>query len=224
MKACSTRWTPSATSRSSIGRRTYLSPWPFGVYVHVPWCASRCGYCDFNTYVPRGDEPSAFAATAARRDRADAPRARRRGAAGHRLRRRRDADAARGRRPLPRRSQALRPAAGAEVTIEANPESVDERKLAALREAGFTRVSIGMQSAGAHVLRDARARAHAGPRAVAAAREARAARLRARLAGPHLRHAGRDRRRLARAPSKPRCPRSPTTSARTRSSSSRARG
>src|SRR3954454_6563444 len=37
---------------------------PFGVYVHVPWCASRCGYCDFNTYVPRADEPSAFARTA----------------------------------------------------------------------------------------------------------------------------------------------------------------
>src|SRR3954447_17827531 len=41
---------------------------PFGVYVHVPWCASRCGYCDFNTYVPgrvRGAAPAAFAATAA---------------------------------------------------------------------------------------------------------------------------------------------------------------
>ena len=45
-----------------------LAQGPFGVYVHVPWCASRCGYCDFNTYVPgrvRGAAPAAFAATAA---------------------------------------------------------------------------------------------------------------------------------------------------------------
>src|SRR5918998_432122 len=35
---------PSALA--SLGSR------PFGVYVHVPFCASRCGYCDFNTYVP----------------------------------------------------------------------------------------------------------------------------------------------------------------------------
>jgi putative oxygen-independent coproporphyrinogen III oxidase len=42
---------------------------------------------------------------------------------------------------------------GAEVTTEANPDSVDEASLAALRDAGFTRVSFGMQSAVPHVLR-----------------------------------------------------------------------
>ena len=43
-------------------------------------------------------------------------------------------------------------APGAEVTTEANPESVDRRSLAALREGGFTRISFGMQSASEHVL------------------------------------------------------------------------
>jgi oxygen-independent coproporphyrinogen-3 oxidase len=40
----------------------------------------------------------------------------------------------------------------AEVSVEANPESVDERYLVALREAGFNRISFGMQSARPHVL------------------------------------------------------------------------
>ena len=66
----------------------------------------------------------------------------------------------------------LRP--GAEVTTEANPESVDPASLAALRAAGFTRVSLGMQSAAGHVL-DVLDRRHRPGRAVAAAREARAA-------------------------------------------------
>jgi oxygen-independent coproporphyrinogen-3 oxidase len=43
-------------------------------------------------------------------------------------------------------------APGAEVTAEANPESVDQRSLAALREAGISRISLGMQSAAPHVL------------------------------------------------------------------------
>src|ERR1700748_3105334 len=38
--------------------RAVMGTRPFGFYVHVPFCASRCGYCDFNTYVPgeRGAE------------------------------------------------------------------------------------------------------------------------------------------------------------------------
>ncbi len=32
---------------------------PFGVYVHVPYCASVCGYCDYNTYIPGEAAPTA---------------------------------------------------------------------------------------------------------------------------------------------------------------------
>ncbi len=154
---------------------------PFGVYVHVPWCASRCGYCDFNTYVPgrvRGAAPAGFAATAA----AEAA-----------LMARALGDAARpadtvfigGGTPtlldatelaavLGAIEDAIGLAARAEVTVEANPETVDPAKLAALREAGVTRVSLGMQSAAPAVLATLE-RAHTPGRAAAAAREARAA-------------------------------------------------
>jgi oxygen-independent coproporphyrinogen-3 oxidase len=144
----------------------------FGVYVHVPWCTSRCGYCDFNTYVARGDEPAAFADTAV------AEIALMHAAIGAR---RPDTVFVGGGTPtllvpadLARILGALDPAPGAELTIEANPETVDERSLAALRAAGFTRVSIGMQSARAHVLATLE-RAHTPGAAVRAARAARAA-------------------------------------------------
>ncbi|UUY05193.1 radical SAM protein [Svornostia abyssi] len=62
----------------------------------------------------------------------------------------------------------------AEVTIEANPESVDPSSLAKLRDAGFTRISLGMQSAVPSVLATLN-RQHSPGRAVEAAHEARAA-------------------------------------------------
>ena len=149
---------------------------PLGFYLHVPYCATRCGYCDFNTYT-RGDR-SGWAATAA---------------AEIRLARRALGDRARpvatvffgGGTPtlLPPEDLAaalreieatfgLEP--GAEVTVEANPDSVDPRSLAALREHGVTRVSLGMQSAAPHVL-EFLGRTHAAERPPQAAREARAA-------------------------------------------------
>jgi oxygen-independent coproporphyrinogen-3 oxidase len=140
----------------------------FGVYVHVPWCASRCGYCDFNTYVPRGEEPDGFASAAVAE------------LALHSLR---PADTVffGGGTPtlLPAAAlgevlRGIELAPGAEVTVEANPESVDLAKLVALREAGFTRVSIGMQSAAPHVLAVLE-RAHSPGRAVQVARWAREA-------------------------------------------------
>ena len=96
----------------------------FGVYVHVPWCVSRCGYCDFNTYVPgrlEGAEPASFADTAVA-EIALMPD------------RRPDTVFFGGGTPtlldvpdLARVLAALDPAPGAEVTIEANPETVDGR-------------------------------------------------------------------------------------------------
>ena len=65
-------------------------------------------------------------------------------------------------------------APGAEVTTEANPESVDERSLAELRQAGFTRISFGMQSAVPHVLATLD-RVHTPDRAARCAAWARAA-------------------------------------------------
>ncbi|KQV07885.1 radical SAM family heme chaperone HemW [Leifsonia sp. Root112D2] len=134
----------------------------FGVYLHVPFCRVRCGYCDFNTYTAtelRGAKQSDYADEASEEVRFAA---RVLTASG-----------------VPERpastvffgggTPTLLPAAdlarmlgtvrdtwglveGAEVTTEANPDSVDAAYLRALKDAGFTRVSFGMQSAVPHVL------------------------------------------------------------------------
>jgi putative oxygen-independent coproporphyrinogen III oxidase len=134
----------------------------FGVYVHVPFCRVRCGYCDFNTYTAseiRGVKQSDYADQAIAEVRLAAGVLDAAGAAG------RPASTVflGGGTPtllpvadLARMLAAVRDtwgiAPGAEVTTEANPDSVDAGSLAALAEAGFTRVSFGMQSAVPHVL------------------------------------------------------------------------
>ncbi len=49
-----------------------LGPRPFGFYVHVPFCMTRCGYCDFNTYTAAelggGASRAAYAGPGGRRD------------------------------------------------------------------------------------------------------------------------------------------------------------
>ena len=133
---------------------------PFGIYVHVPFCATRCGYCDFNTYTAAELGPGASRAGYAAQAIAEIRLARR----------------VLGPADLPVTSvffgggtPTLLPpgdlgailaaigaefglAPGAEVTTEANPESADQAALAQLRAAGFTRISLGMQSAVPHVL------------------------------------------------------------------------
>ena len=137
---------------------------PFGIYVHVPFCTTRCGYCDFNTYTAAelGGTPGSAAVSVGGYPAltiAEISFARKvLGAQGHAG-------------DVPVRTvffgggtpTLMPPAAfghilraidaefglapGAEVTTEANPESVDEATLGELRAQGVTRLSFGMQSA-----------------------------------------------------------------------------
>jgi len=131
----------------------------FGVYVHVPFCSVRCGYCDFNTYT--ADE---LGEGATRASYADSAIAEIRRAAAHTGPREVQTVFVGGGTPtqlaatdLVRMLGAIGEAWGlapdVEVTTEANPDSVTPESLATLREGGFTRISFGVQSAVRHVLR-----------------------------------------------------------------------
>ena len=135
----------------------------FGLYVHVPFCTVRCGYCDFNTYTASdlggGASQAAYADTALREiDLAAGVMAR----AGLPARPVSTVFVGGGTptvlppgdlaRMLDGARAAWGLAPGAEVTTEANPDSVTQTSLAELAAAGFTRVSFGMQSAVPHVL------------------------------------------------------------------------
>jgi len=149
---------------------------PFGVYVHVPFCITRCGYCDFNTYTPAelgGVNPDAWL-LALRTElelaaaRVDAPTVNTVFVGG-------GTPSLLGGERLARLLGMVREhftlAPDAEVTTEANPESTWPEFFAAIRAAGFTRVSLGMQSVAPRVLATLD-RVHSPGRAAAAAREA----------------------------------------------------
>ena len=151
----------------------------FGIYVHVPFCASRCGYCDFNTYTPTelGPTTPQHWLAALRRELGQAAAA----LGGVRV----DTVFVGGGTPSLLGSAGLAAvlaavrehfavAADAEVTTEANPESTSPEFFAGIRAAGYTRVSLGMQSAAPGVLA-VLGRVHSPGRPPAAAREARAA-------------------------------------------------
>ena len=131
----------------------------FGVYIHVPFCAVRCGYCDFNTYAP-GDTgfgsrddyvAAALGEMAQARDAmAGDERPARTVFIGGGTPTMLDARALSALLDGVRETWGLAP--DAEVTTEANPDSVTPESLATLASAGFTRVSLGMQSAVPHVL------------------------------------------------------------------------
>jgi putative oxygen-independent coproporphyrinogen III oxidase len=147
----------------------------FGVYVHIPFCATRCGYCDFNTYTAdeAGQEGYLDALLTELK------------LAGRVLHRPVETIFVGGGTPTlldPRDLGRILDgidatwgiAAGAEITTEANPESVTAASLRDLRTAGFTRISLGMQSAAPNVLA-VLDRRHTPGRAPQAATEARAA-------------------------------------------------
>ena len=123
---------------------------PLGLYVHFPWCVRKCPYCDFNSHSLRGDTDEIGYVDALLRDldwELDRqPESRQissaffgggtpslfSGAAMQRL-----MDGLRSR---------LGFVADAEITLEANPGTVDEAHFAAYRAAGINRLSIGIQS------------------------------------------------------------------------------
>jgi len=133
----------------------------FGVYLHVPFCRVRCGYCDFNTYTAselRGARQDAYADEVLREI------ALSRGVLGARGPLRSASTVFFGGGTptllpggdLARMLAGIRAAFGlatdAEVTVEANPDTVSDALARELADAGVTRLSIGMQSAVPHVL------------------------------------------------------------------------
>ncbi|MCV7099950.1 radical SAM family heme chaperone HemW [Mycobacterium palustre] len=152
---------------------------PFGLYVHVPFCITRCGYCDFNTYTPAelgGVNPDAWLSAlgselelaAARLGGPTVATVFVGGGTPSLL----GGERVAGLLSMVREHFTLAP--GAEVTTEANPESAWPDFFAAIRDAGYTRVSLGMQSVVPHVL-GVLDRIHTPNRSAAAAREALAA-------------------------------------------------
>lgn len=135
---------------------------PLSLYVHVPFCSVRCGYCDFNTYTkgfgpgaaPGDYAPSILAearlATRILTDTGWAPRPASTVFLGG------GTPTLLGSSELARILDHLRStfgiAADAEVSVEANPDSIDAHGLEELQAAGVTRVSFGMQSAVPSVL------------------------------------------------------------------------
>ena len=151
---------PAPPRGSSPPALAHLGTAPFGVYVHVPFCAVRCGYCDFNTYTlgssgDTGAGTETFAAAAlAELDLAATVLGSAPGV---------DTVFVGGGTPTLLAAADLVEVLGgirerwglapdAEVTTEANPDSVTRESLRVLAAGGFTRISLGMQSAVPHVL------------------------------------------------------------------------
>ncbi len=148
---------------------------PLALYVHWPFCASKCPYCDFNSHVRERVDQGRWRDALLRELRREAARAGRRalvsiffGGGTPSLMAPETAAA------LVAEARALFDAPdGLEVTLEANPTSVERGRLAAFREAGVNRLSLGVQSLDEEALRFL-GRRHDAAEAVAALEAARA--------------------------------------------------
>jgi oxygen-independent coproporphyrinogen-3 oxidase len=148
----------------------------FGIYVHVPFCFARCGYCDFNTYTPAelgGVNPDAWLDNLA--GELELASAKLGGPTVQTVFVGGGTPSLLGPERFTRLIRSVRDnfdlAPDAEMTTEANPESAWPDFFAAARAAGCTRVSLGMQSVAPHVL-GVLDRIHTPNRSAAAAREA----------------------------------------------------
>jgi oxygen-independent coproporphyrinogen-3 oxidase len=146
-----------------------------GLYVHVPFCLTRCGYCDFNAYAGLGHLAPRYAKGLRREAELAAPDWSSTdfasvffgGGTPTTLPASELVELLAGLRAI------LGVRDGAEVTVEANPDTVDERYLRELGEGGVSRLSIGVQSFDPQVL-DALERIHRPESARAAFAAARA--------------------------------------------------
>ncbi len=134
----------------------------FHAYVHVPYCKARCGYCDFNTYTSEeigSSSQGTFAQTLIKEIEFSAGVLENSRIPARRL----STVFFGGGTPtllpatdliamLQKLESTFGFQPGLDITTEANPDSVDEEYLLQLKQAGFTRVSIGMQSAVPKVL------------------------------------------------------------------------
>ncbi|MBP2414436.1 oxygen-independent coproporphyrinogen-3 oxidase [Arthrobacter stackebrandtii] len=168
---------PAQAAAGAAGRK-------FSLYAHIPFCAVRCGYCDFNTYTATelggGASQAAYAETAVQEVEFAARAMKASGLPERRLSTVFFGGGTPTLLPAGDLTRILGAAVeqwgieeGAEVTTEANPDSVTRESLQELFDGGFTRVSFGMQSAVPHVLKvlDRTHNPEKVPQAVAWARE-----------------------------------------------------
>lgn len=137
---------PIGRCLDSVDDGTLDSLTPLAVYVHIPFCPTKCGYCDFNSYAMEGDIVERTTAAIEREIRSSA-------IAGTLAK---TIFFGGGTPTFLSEAQLLRvfhavlethpPIADAEITSEANPGTVDAAKFRAMRAAGFNRVSLGAQS------------------------------------------------------------------------------